>query len=141
MRPWQPIFCRMTLSPRSEQQLGSTQLHRFQLLQLRMWRSSPAQQPKRVLVRLVSTYDITPLQSTVNLQLNKRKELHEWRSNNPGAKTGKHQKYNIKGGHNNKKSISATITREVKKAFTAQTKSSCGQHNNEPDDQATTDTE
>ena len=68
-----------------------------------------------------------------------KKELHEWRSNNLGAKTGKHQKYNGKGGHNNKKSISATITREVKKAFTAQLKS--GQHNNEPDDQATNDTE
>ena len=69
------------------------------------------------------------------LMVEQKKELHEWRSNNLGAKTGKHQKYNGKGGHNNKKSISATIARKVKKAFTAQPKSSCGQHNNEPDDQ------
>ena len=66
------------------------------------------------------------------LRVEQKKELHEWRSNNPGAKTGKCQ---------NKKSISATIAREVKKAFAAQPKSSCGQHNNEPDDQATTNTE
>ena len=75
------------------------------------------------------------------LTVEQRKELHEWRSYNPGSKTGKHQKYNGKGGHNNKKSISATIAREVKKAFAAQPKSSCGQHNNEPEDQATTNAE
>ena len=70
-----------------------------------------------------------------------KKELHEWRSNNPGGKTGKCQKYNGKGGCNNKKRISATIAREVKKAFAAQPKSSCGHHNNEPVDQASTDAE
>ena len=73
LRPQQPIFCHMILFPRSEWQLGSTQLHRLWPLQLRMWRSSPAQQPERVLDRLVSTYDITPLQSTMNLWLNKRR--------------------------------------------------------------------
>ena len=75
------------------------------------------------------------------LTVEQKKELHEWRSNNLSAKTGKCQKYNGKGAHSNKRSISATIAREVKKAFTAQPKSSCGQHNNEPDDQATTDAE
>ena len=82
-----------------------------------------------------------PTAEYCELTVEQKKQLHEWRSNNPGAKTGKHQKYNGKGGHNKKKSISATITREVKKAFTAQPKSFCGQHNNEPDDQATTDAE
>ena len=75
------------------------------------------------------------------LMVEQKKELAEWRSNNLGAKTGKLQKYNGKGHCNNKKSISATIARDVKKAFAAQPKSSCGQHNNEPDDQATTNAE
>ena len=58
------------------------------------------------------------------LMVEQKKELQEWRSNNPGAKTGKCQNYNGKG-HNNKKSISATIAREVKKGFAAHPKSSC----------------
>ena len=102
--------------------------------------SSPAQQPKKVLVRLVSTYDTTPLWSTVNLQLNKRMSSMNG-DPTPRCKTGKHKKYNVKGGCNNKKSISATITREVKEAFAAQPKSSCRQQNSEPDDQATTNAE
>ena len=77
----------------------------------------------------------------LSLLVEQKKELHEWRSNNPGTKSGHCQKYNGKSGHNNKKSISATIAREVKKAFAAQPKSFCGQHTSEPDDQATTDVE
>ena len=48
------------------------------------------------------------------LTVEQKKELHELRSNNPGVKTGKCQKYNGKDG---------------------------GQHNNEHDDEATTDAE